>query len=41
MMSFLKVLKRCKIGSKCPIVTDNYCEDAYDVFQNAILKKIM
>ncbi|KAJ0578380.1 putative DHH phosphoesterase superfamily [Helianthus annuus] len=30
-----------EIGSKCTIVTDNYCEDAYDLLQNAILKKIM
>ncbi|KAM0018775.1 hypothetical protein Hdeb2414_s0026g00678011 [Helianthus debilis subsp. tardiflorus] len=30
-----------EIGSKCTIVTDNYCEDAYDLLQNPILKKIM
>ncbi|KAI7731244.1 hypothetical protein M8C21_007644, partial [Ambrosia artemisiifolia] len=30
-----------EIGSKCTIVTDNYCEDAYDLLQNSVLKKIM
>ncbi|KAK1407204.1 hypothetical protein QVD17_38818 [Tagetes erecta] len=30
-----------EVGSKCTIVTDNYCEDAYDLLQNPILKKLM
>ncbi|KAD4385683.1 hypothetical protein R6Q59_010306 [Mikania micrantha] len=30
-----------EVGSKCTILTDNYCEDAYDLLQNPILKKLM
>ncbi|XP_076907050.1 uncharacterized protein LOC143563382 [Bidens hawaiensis] len=30
-----------EVGSKCTIVTDNYCEDAYDLLQSPILKKLM
>ncbi|GKB54140.1 hypothetical protein Tco_0904893, partial [Tanacetum coccineum] len=30
-----------EVGSKCTILTDNYCEDAYDLLQNTGLKKLM
>ncbi|KAI3673560.1 hypothetical protein L6452_39683 [Arctium lappa] len=30
-----------EVGSKCTVLTDNYCEDAYDLLQNPILKKLM
>ncbi|KAL8215943.1 hypothetical protein R6Q57_022780 [Mikania cordata] len=30
-----------EVGSKCTILTDNYCEDAYEFLQNPILKKLM
>ncbi|PWA83382.1 hypothetical protein CTI12_AA168050 [Artemisia annua] len=30
-----------EVGSKCTILTDNYCEDAYDLLQNPVLKKLM
>ncbi|KAI3820710.1 hypothetical protein L1987_08258 [Smallanthus sonchifolius] len=30
-----------EVGSKCTIVTDSYCEDAYDLLQNSVLKKLM
>lgn len=28
-------------GSQCTILTDNYCEDAYDLLQTPMLKKIL
>ncbi|CAH1429309.1 unnamed protein product [Lactuca virosa] len=30
-----------EVGSKCTTLTDNYCEDAYDLLQNPVLKKLM
>ncbi|KAK4438536.1 hypothetical protein Salat_0188000 [Sesamum alatum] len=30
-----------EVGSSCTVLTDNYCEDAYDLLQNPILKKLM
>ncbi|XAR50249.1 Inorganic diphosphatase [Bertholletia excelsa] len=30
-----------KVGSQCTILTDNYCEDAYDLLQTPILKKLL
>ncbi|XP_028797399.1 uncharacterized protein LOC114752870 isoform X1 [Neltuma alba] len=28
-------------GSQCTILTDNYCEDAYDLLQNPVLRKLL
>ena len=30
-----------QVGSQCTILTDNFCEDAYDLLQNPVLKKIL
>ncbi|KAL2482525.1 uncharacterized protein Fot_43969 [Forsythia ovata] len=30
-----------EVGSGCTIVTDNYCEDAYDLLQTPIVKKLL
>ncbi|XP_052182084.1 uncharacterized protein LOC127794860 isoform X2 [Diospyros lotus] len=30
-----------EVGSQCTILTDNYCEDAYDLLQSPILKKLL
>ncbi|KAH6770580.1 hypothetical protein C2S52_015383 [Perilla frutescens var. hirtella] len=30
-----------EVGSACTVLTDNYCEDAYDLLQTPILKKLM
>ncbi|KAG5028134.1 hypothetical protein JHK87_011648 [Glycine soja] len=30
-----------EVGSQCTVVTDNYCEDAYDLLQNYMLKKLL
>ncbi|KAL0318588.1 UNVERIFIED_CONTAM: hypothetical protein Sangu_2015000 [Sesamum angustifolium] len=30
-----------EVGSPCTVLTDNYCEDAYDLLQNPILKKLL
>ncbi|KAK7260432.1 hypothetical protein RIF29_26466 [Crotalaria pallida] len=30
-----------EVGSKCTYLTDNYCEDAYDLLQNPVLKKLL
>ncbi|KAG4933016.1 hypothetical protein JHK87_047018 [Glycine soja] len=30
-----------EVGSQCTVVTDNYCEDAYDLLQNSALKKLL
>ncbi|GMQ09907.1 hypothetical protein CsSME_00053121 [Camellia sinensis var. sinensis] len=30
-----------EVGSQCTILTDNYCEDAYDILQTPILKKLL
>ncbi|KAI4343697.1 hypothetical protein L6164_011015 [Bauhinia variegata] len=30
-----------EVGSQCSILTDNYCEDAYDLLQNPTLKKLL
>ncbi|KAK2997825.1 hypothetical protein RJ639_025552 [Escallonia herrerae] len=30
-----------EVGSQCTILTDNYCEDAYDILQTPVLKKLM
>lgn len=30
-----------QVGSKCTILTDNYCEDAYDLLQTPVLKKLL
>ncbi|KAL8465609.1 hypothetical protein ACS0TY_034913 [Phlomoides rotata] len=30
-----------KVGSACTVLTDNYCEDAYDLLQTPILKKLL
>ncbi|OVA20821.1 hypothetical protein BVC80_887g114 [Macleaya cordata] len=30
-----------EVGSQCTILTDNYCEDAYDLLQTPILKKLL
>ncbi|KAG8652613.1 uncharacterized protein LOC110618189 isoform X2 [Manihot esculenta] len=30
-----------EVGSKCTILTDNYCEDAYDLLQTPVLKKLL
>uniref|UniRef100_A0A7N1A6V0 Exopolyphosphatase n=1 Tax=Kalanchoe fedtschenkoi TaxID=63787 RepID=A0A7N1A6V0_KALFE len=30
-----------EVGSQCTILTDNYCEDAYDLLQTPVLKKLL
>ncbi|KAG8378767.1 hypothetical protein BUALT_Bualt07G0019300 [Buddleja alternifolia] len=30
-----------EVGSACTVLTDNYCEDAYDLLQTPILKKLL
>ncbi|XP_027333896.1 uncharacterized protein LOC113848522 [Abrus precatorius] len=30
-----------EVGSQCTVLTDNYCEDAYDLLQNPVLKKLL
>ncbi|BAT76024.1 hypothetical protein VIGAN_01397700 [Vigna angularis var. angularis] len=30
-----------EVGSQCTVVTDNYCEDAYDLLENPVLKKLL
>ncbi|KAI9108842.1 hypothetical protein K1719_020147 [Acacia pycnantha] len=30
-----------EVGSKCTILTDNYCEDAYDLLQDPVLQKLL
>ncbi|XP_057804255.1 uncharacterized protein LOC131019683 [Salvia miltiorrhiza] len=30
-----------EVGSGCTVLTDNYCEDAYDLLQTPILKKLL
>ncbi|XP_031407633.1 uncharacterized protein LOC116215944 isoform X2 [Punica granatum] len=30
-----------EVGSQCTILTDNYCEEAYDLLQTALLKKLL
>ncbi|CAL9030957.1 unnamed protein product [Prunus brigantina] len=30
-----------EVGSQCTILTDNYCEDAYDLLENPLLKKLL
>ncbi|KAA8540757.1 hypothetical protein F0562_024324 [Nyssa sinensis] len=30
-----------EVGSHCTILTDNYCEDAYDLLQTPLLKKLL
>lgn len=30
-----------EVGSLCTILTDNYCEDAYDLLQSPVLKKLL
>lgn len=35
------VLLCAKVGSQCTILTDNYCEDAYDLLQTPLLKKLL
>ncbi|XP_059444550.1 uncharacterized protein LOC132176376 [Corylus avellana] len=30
-----------EVGSQCTILTDNYCEDAYDLLQTPALKKLL
>ncbi|CAK7357312.1 unnamed protein product [Dovyalis caffra] len=30
-----------EVGSQCTILTDNYCEDAYDLLQIPVLKKLL
>ncbi|XP_045792106.1 uncharacterized protein LOC123886876 [Trifolium pratense] len=30
-----------EVGSQCTVLTDNYCEDAYDLLQNSVLKKLL
>ncbi|XP_050377838.1 uncharacterized protein LOC126795063 [Argentina anserina] len=30
-----------EVGSQCTILTDNYCEDAYDLLDNPLLKKLL
>ncbi|TXG50190.1 hypothetical protein EZV62_022714 [Acer yangbiense] len=30
-----------EVGSQCTILTDNYCEDAYDLLQTPMLKKLL
>ncbi|XP_020537460.1 uncharacterized protein LOC105640295 [Jatropha curcas] len=30
-----------KVGSQCTVLTDNYCEDAYDLLQTPVLKKLL
>ncbi|XP_020211011.2 uncharacterized protein LOC109795862 [Cajanus cajan] len=30
-----------EVGSQCTVITDNYCEDAYDLLQNPVLKKLL
>ncbi|XP_071903676.1 uncharacterized protein [Coffea arabica] len=33
--------KNGEVGSACTILTDNYCEDAYDLLQTPMLKKLL
>ncbi|KAF6157505.1 hypothetical protein GIB67_004443, partial [Kingdonia uniflora] len=30
-----------EVGSQCTILTDNYCEDAYDLLQTPVLRKLL
>ncbi|TQD75397.1 hypothetical protein C1H46_039090 [Malus baccata] len=30
-----------EVGSQCTILTDNYCEDAYDLLESPLLKKLL
>lgn len=30
-----------EVGSQCTILTDNYCEDAYELLDNLLLKKLL
>lgn len=30
-----------EVGSHCTILTDNYCEDAYHLLDNPLLKKLL
>lgn len=30
-----------QVGSQCTILTDNYCEDAYELLDTPILKKLL
>ncbi|KAK6924774.1 hypothetical protein RJ641_009100 [Dillenia turbinata] len=30
-----------EVGSQCTILTDNYCEDAYNLLQTSVLKKLL
>ncbi|KAK9278075.1 hypothetical protein L1049_027633 [Liquidambar formosana] len=30
-----------EVGSQCTILTDNYCEDAYDLLQTTVVKKLL
>ncbi|XVF11670.1 hypothetical protein REPUB_Repub08aG0047200 [Reevesia pubescens] len=35
------LLTNVEVGSQCTILTDNYCEDAYDLLQTPVLKKLL
>lgn len=30
-----------EVGSQCTMLTDNYCEDAYELLDNLLLKKLL
>ncbi|KAB5525042.1 hypothetical protein DKX38_022791 [Salix brachista] len=40
-LSILVVGQDAEVGSQCTILTDNYCEDAYDLLQTPVLKKLL
>lgn len=41
-LCWLYVFSSCQqVGSQCTILTDNYCEDAYELLDTPILKKLL
>ncbi|KAJ6294142.1 hypothetical protein OIU76_022261 [Salix suchowensis] len=40
-LSILVVGQDDEVGSQCTVLTDNYCEDAYDLLQTPVLKKLL
>ncbi|KAJ6676608.1 hypothetical protein OIU85_009842 [Salix viminalis] len=40
-LSILVVGQDGEVGSQCTVLTDNYCEDAYDLLQTPLLKKLL
>ncbi|KAJ6410278.1 hypothetical protein OIU84_007095 [Salix udensis] len=40
-LSILVVGQDGEVASQCTILTDNYCEDAYDLLQTPVLKKLL